>query len=58
MDKIPEWGHIRLTLQEGSVSYEITEQMRLEAGGEVTFYYIWFVDEYDRVVSTQMAQAA
>ena len=44
MDKIPEWGHIRLTLQEGSVSYEITEQMRLEAGGEVTFYYIWFVD--------------
>ena len=56
MDKIPQWGHIRLTVQEGSISYEITEQMRQEAGGEVTFFYIWLADEYNCVVSTQLAQ--
>ncbi len=58
MDKIPTWGHIRLTVENGSVAYEITDEMAQEAGGAVTWFYIWFVDQYDRVVSTQMMQVA
>ena len=27
-----------------------------EAGGEVTWFYIWFTDNFDRVTSTQMVQ--
>ena len=58
MDKVPSWGHIRLTVENGSVAYEITDEMAQEAGGAVTWFYIWFVDQYDRVVSTQMMQVA
>ena len=56
MKKIPSWGHIRLTLKEGEAAYEITDEMKKEAGGEVTWFYIWFTDNFDRVTSTRMVQ--
>ncbi len=58
MDKVPTWGHIRLTPENGKVSYSITEEMQAEAGGQVTWFYLWFVDEFDCVVSTQLVQTA
>ena len=56
MNKVPSWGHIRLTLEEGEAAYEITDEIKNEAGGEVTWFYIWFVDNFDRVTSTRMVQ--
>lgn len=52
MKKLPSWEHRRLTIENGSVSYEITEEMKNEVGGEVTWFYIWFIDSQNRVTST------
>ncbi len=52
----PSFEHFLLTIEDGVASYTITEEMQSACGGEVRWYYIWFEDNYGRVVSTTMVQ--
>ncbi len=56
MRSTPDFGHIRLPIENNTVQYEITDEMKQECGGEVTWYYIWFEDNQGRVISTPMVQ--
>lgn len=49
----PVFEHFRLTLENGEVQYELTEEMETATGG-VTHFYVWVVDDLDRVVSTYL----
>ncbi len=56
MKSLPDFGHIRLPIDNGNVAYEITEEMKEECDGAVSWYYLWFEDNYGRVISTTMVQ--
>lgn len=54
MRSVPSWQHTRLTIDNGNVTYGLTEEMQANAGGEITYYYLWFEDSAGRVVSTNL----
>lgn len=54
MKAIPDWQHTRLTIENGQTVYKITDEMQSDAGGAVTYYYLWFEDSLGRVVSTNL----
>lgn len=56
MKTIPTWGFARLPVENGKISYEITEELKSFVGGEITYYYVYVEDNLGRVASTNLIQ--
>jgi hypothetical protein len=56
MKTIPTWEFARLPVENGKISYEITEELKSFVGGEITYYYVYVEDNLGRVASTNLIQ--
>lgn len=52
MSHVPAWDYSRLSVNGNKIAYEITDEMKSDAGGEVTWYYIYVTDSANRITST------
>ncbi len=54
MRTLPTWQYERLEVNDGKISYSLSEKLKSYLEGEITYFYVYVEDNYGRVVSTNL----